>query len=76
MGPRRILVAIVGTVQSMIGVLTIIFASILYIDLFGLQAWLNVTAEFLPLHMLVLLVFGFFSILSGLLLVCEEDSGS
>jgi len=76
MKPRRIVVAVVGVVQSLIGVLTATFAYILYIDFFGLQAWLNVTAEFLPLYMLVLLVFSFFSILSGLLLVREENSGS
>lgn len=74
MRPRRILVAIVGTVQSAIGVLTVIFAYILYLDFFGLQAWLNATAEFLPLYMLALIVFGFFSIISGLFLLTERES--
>ncbi|MFB0501917.1 MAG: hypothetical protein ACETVP_05545 [Candidatus Bathyarchaeia archaeon] len=73
MRPRRILVAIVGTVQGLIGVLAVIFAYILYIDFFGLQAWLNVTAEFLPLHMLALIVFGSFSIMSGLFLLTERE---
>ncbi len=72
MGPRRILATIVGTMQSAMGMLAVIFACTLYIDLFGLRARLNVTTEFLPLHMLVLIVFGFFSILSGLLLVRGE----
>jgi hypothetical protein len=74
MRPRRILVAIVGTLQSVIGLLAVIFAYFLYIDLFGLQAWLNGTAEFLPLHMLFLVVFGFFSIMSGLFLLTERES--
>lgn len=73
MRPRRILVAIVGTVQSMIGLLAVISAYFLYIDLFGLQAWLNGTAEFLPLYMFVLIVFGFFSIISGLFLLTERE---
>ncbi|MDH5438606.1 MAG: hypothetical protein OEX76_06870 [Candidatus Bathyarchaeota archaeon] len=73
MRPRRILGAIVGTVQGLIGVLAVIFAYILYIDFFGLQAWLDVTAEFLPLYMLALIVFGFFSIMSGLFLITERE---
>jgi len=76
MRPRKIFGTVVGMIQSVIGVLTVIFAYILHIDFFGLQAWLNITTEFLPLYTLVLTVFGFFSILSGLLLVREEDSGS
>lgn len=71
--PRRILVAIVGTIQSLIGLLAAVFVYILYIDFFGLRAWLNVTEEFLPLYMLVLIVFGFFSILSGLFLLTERE---
>lgn len=74
MKPRRILVAIVGATQGLTGVLAIIFAYILYIDFFGLRAWLNVTAEFLPLYMLVLIVFGFFSMISGLFLLTERES--
>jgi uncharacterized membrane protein len=71
--PRRILVAIVGTIQSLIGLLAAVFVYIFYIDFFGLRAWLNVTEEFLPLYMLVLIVFGFFSILSGLFLLTERE---
>jgi len=74
MRPRRILVAIVGTIQSLTGILAIIFAYIIYIDFFGLRAWLDVTAEFLPLYMLVFIVFGFFSMISGLFLLTERES--
>ncbi len=73
MRPRRILGAIVGTLQSATGVLAVIFAYMLYIDLFGVQSWLNITAEFLPLHMLTLTLFGFFSVMNGLFLLTEED---
>jgi len=73
MKPRRILVAIVGATQGLTGVLAMIFAYILYIDFFGLRAWLDVTAEFLPLYMLVLIVFGFFSMISGLFLLTENE---
>lgn len=73
MRPRRILGAIVGTLQSATGVLAVIFAYMLYIDLFGVQSWLNIAAEFLPLHMLTLTLFGFFSVMNGLFLLTEED---
>jgi len=73
---RKILATVVGTVQTSIGVLAVILVYILYFNSFGLREWLNVTEEFLPLQMLVLIVFGFFSILSGSILVREEDSGS
>lgn len=73
MRPRRILVAVVGTIQSLTGILAIIFAYILYLDIFGLRAWLDVTAEFLPLYMLVFIVFGFFSMISGVFLLTERE---
>jgi len=73
MKPRRILGTIVGTLQSATGVLAVIFAYMLYIDLFGVQSWLNITMEFLPLHMLTLILFGFFSVLNGLFLLTQED---
>jgi len=71
---RRILGAVVGTVQGLTGALAVIFAYGLYIDFLDLRAWLDVTAEFVPLYMLALIVFGFFSIMSGLLLSTEKES--
>lgn len=74
MGFRRILVAMVGMVQGLIGVLAVFSAYALYIDLFGFQEWLDVSTEFLSLYMLVLIAFGFFSIMSGLFLLTERES--
>lgn len=68
---RRTLTVIVGIVQSIIAVLIIIFACILYFNFFGVHTWLNAAVEFSYVHLLALLVFGFFSIISGLLLVHE-----
>lgn len=59
MRARRILAAIVGIAQGAIGVLAVIFAYILYFDL--------------PLHLFVLIVFGFFSIINGLFLLTERE---
>lgn len=71
MRPRRILVTIVGTLQSAIGVLAVIFAYILYFDFFDAQARLNTSVELLPFYLFAVIVFGFFSIISGLFLLYE-----
>lgn len=69
---RRILTGIVGVVQSIIGVLSVIFACIAYFDFFGLRNWLNANLETLPFYLTVILVFGVFSIISGLFLIQES----
>ena len=68
---RRALTVIVGIVQSIIAVLIVIFACVLYFNFFDVQTWLNAAVKFSYVHLLALLVFGFFSIISGLLLVQE-----
>jgi len=69
---RRILVTIVGIAQGAIGVLAGILAFILYFNFLGVQTTLNVSAEFLPLYLLILSVFSFFSVISGFFLIHEE----
>jgi hypothetical protein len=69
---RKALVIVVGTAQSTVGVLTATAACILYSDFLGLGASLNVP-ELLPIYVLILIVFGFFSILSGLFLLTEIE---
>ena len=69
---KKTLAAVVGAVQSTLGVLAVIFAYSLSINFFGLQESLNVATEFVPLFMLILIVFGFFSIVGGLFLLVER----
>ena len=71
MGLRRILAAVVGALQAAIGVLAVIFAFILYFDFFDAQTELNTSVELLPFYLFALMVFGFFSIISGLFLLHE-----
>jgi len=71
MGVKRILVAIVGIAQGAIGVLAGILACILYFNFLGVQTTLNVSAELLPLYLLILSVFSFFSVISGFFLIHE-----
>ena len=71
MNIKGTLAIIVGLMQSAIAALVFIFVCCLYFNFFGVQVRLNVTVEFYRFLVLVLLVFGFFSITSGLFLVYE-----
>jgi hypothetical protein len=71
MNIRGTLTIAFGLMQIIIAALVFIFACCLYFNFFGVQGRLNVTVEFYPFHVLVLLVFGFLSIISGLFLVYE-----
>jgi membrane associated rhomboid family serine protease len=71
MGVRRILVTIVGVVQGAIGLLAGFLACILYFNFLGVQTTLNVSTELLPLYLLILGVFSFFSVTNGFFLIHE-----
>jgi hypothetical protein len=70
-GARKILSTLIGTLQSTLGVLAVILGYFLYSNLLGLQESFEIPAEVLPFYMLILTVFGFFSIISGLFLLTE-----
>jgi len=69
---RRTVSIFVGSAQSVIGALAAVFAYALYHNSFGIQAVLNVPQEDVLLYMLILIVFGLLSIISGLFLVNEK----
>jgi len=71
MNIRGTLAIIVGLMQIVIAALFFISACCLYFNFFGVQGQLNGAIESCHFHVLVLLVFGFFSIISGLFLVYE-----
>lgn len=71
MNIRGTLAIVVGLMQSVTAALVFIFACCLYFNFFGVQGQLNGAIESCHFHVLVLLVFGFFSIISGLFLVYE-----
>lgn len=68
---RKILGTVVGMAQGVIGVSAIVFAYVFYRNLFDVQTRLGVSAEWVPLYMLFLFIFGFFSIISGFFLIHE-----
>lgn len=69
---RRILSAIFGITQSVIGALSAILAVILFLDLIEFEAVINVPQELLPVCLLILVLFSVFSIISGSFLVHEH----
>ena len=75
-GARKISAMVVGTVQTTLGGLAVIFAYFLHINFFGLQENLNILEEFVPLFMFILIIFGFFSLISGIYLLTERKKSS
>jgi hypothetical protein len=78
---RRILVAVVGWVQVLTGIIAVALVYILYQNFFDaqsvLQTILNIPLEeSLPLYLLLLLIFGLFWILSGFSLIQEWREGT
>ena len=69
---KRALVAVVGVAQGAIGVLAVIFAYMLYHNFFNVQGLVSMSEENVPIYMLLLFVFGFISIISGLFLIHER----
>jgi len=72
MSIRRKFSFFVGLAQSIIGASATVFAFILYHNFLGIQAVFNVTAKDVVLYMLILIIFGLLSIISGLFLINER----
>ena len=71
MKKRRILSAIVGIIQGVIGISFGAIAVLLVARIIEVQALLNTPSEFMPLYILILGLFSIFSVVSGLFLVRE-----
>jgi len=71
MNIRGTLVIIAGSIQILIAALVFIFASCLYLNLFGFQGQLNGATQSYYFHFLVLLFLGVFLTISGLFLIYE-----
>jgi hypothetical protein len=68
---RRILTAIIGIAQGVIGVLCGVLVVILVLNIIEVQTVFNVPPELLPLYLLILGLFSVFSIISGFFLIRE-----
>lgn len=68
---RRILTALTGITQEVIGVLFGVLAVMLFLNLLEVQTVFNVPSELLPIYLLILGLFSLFSIISGYFLIRE-----
>jgi len=69
---RRKFSVFIGLTQSVIGTIVTVFAYLLYHNVFEMQAVFNVPQKDVQLFMLILIVFGLLSIISGLFLFNER----
>jgi hypothetical protein len=68
---RRILTALTGIAQEVIGMLFAVLGVMLFLNLLEVQTVFNVPPELLPLYLLILGLFSIFSIISGYFLIRE-----
>ena len=68
---RRILSAIFGIAQGIIGVLSLVLAVLLFLNILEVQTVFNAPTELLPLYLLILGLFSAFSVISGFFLIRE-----
>ena len=68
---RRILSAIVGIVQCIMGILSGVLAVLLGFDIIEVQTVLNAPPELLSFYLLIFGLFSVFSIISGFFLIRE-----
>lgn len=71
MGIRGIVSAIVGLVQSAIGVLAAVWTVMLFLGILEVQTVFDLPSEINPFYLLILGLFSLFSITSGVLLIRE-----
>jgi len=69
---RKTIVTFFGIMQEVLGVLAISFAYILYFNLLNVRVSLNIPVEHVSFYFLLLFIFGFISIISGLFLIHER----
>jgi hypothetical protein len=66
---NRVLTAIIGVVQGVIGVVVMILTLMLYLNILEVQTVFNLPSELLPFYLIVLGLFSLFSIISGVYLI-------
>ncbi len=71
MEKRRILSAIFGVAQGIIGVLSAVLAVLLFLNILEVRTVFNVPPELLPLYLLILGLFSIFSVIGGFFLIRE-----
>ena len=71
MNAKRILSKVVGLAQTTIGALIMLFAFLIFYNIFDLQTFLGLPAESIGLYLWTFIIFGLLSVMSGLFLFYE-----
>lgn len=73
MGIKKALAIFIGILQSLIGALAIAFTYLLYYNpaFFEIRTLMKIPSEHIAFYMLLLSIIGFFSLISGLLIINE-----
>jgi hypothetical protein len=72
MNARRILSKIIGATQTAIGGIIMLFAFLVFYNIFNIQTVLGFSAEAIGLYLWAFIIFGLLSVISGLFLYCES----
>jgi hypothetical protein len=72
MNKRRIISAIVGVIQSVVGFISAILAILLFLNILEVQIIFSIGPELLPAYLLIIGLFSTFSVISGLFLIRES----
>lgn len=72
LGIRKLFSRVIGLAQTMIGVLSTIFAYLMYYNFLNVQGVFNLSTKSISVYTLVFVSFGLFSAVSGLFLVHES----
>lgn len=69
---RRTVSRVVGLIQTAVGGIAMVFAFLLLHNVLNVQVALGLSGENVELYMLIFIVFGLLSVISGLLLFYEQ----
>jgi hypothetical protein len=68
---RKAFAGVLGLLQSFLALVLFALACILYFNFFDAQALLNSATSYLPVHLAVLVTYGFVSFVNGVFLLHE-----
>ena len=71
MNAKRILSKVVGVTQTAIGGIIMLFAFLVFYNIFNIQTVLGFASEAIGLYLWAFIIFGLLSVISGLFLVYE-----
>ena len=71
MNPKTILSKTIGLTQTTIGAATMLFAFLIFYNIFDLQTALGLAEEAIGLYLWAFILFGLLSVISGLFLFYE-----